>query len=124
MTKTFLTYTSIIEALTGLALIAVPARAAILLLETELSGSLEIILAMVGGAAIFSLALGCWLARQNAAADTLVKALLFYNFAVATILLYGALGLGFKGPALWAVIIFHYFQTIVSLWIIQKKPAK
>jgi hypothetical protein len=124
MTKTFLTYTAIIEAITGLALIAVPSRAALLLLQTDLSGSLELILAMVGGAAIFSLALGSWLARANAAAVTIVKMLIFYNFAVASILLYGALGLGFNGPALWVVIIFHYFQTILSLRIIQKKPAK
>src|SRR5450755_2033548 len=101
MTKTFLTYTAIIEAITGLALIAVPSRAALLLLQTDLTGSLELILAMVGGAAIFSLALGSWLARANAAAVTMVKVLIFYNFAVASILLYGALGLGFNGPALW-----------------------
>jgi hypothetical protein len=124
MIKSFLTYTSIIEALTGVALIAVPATAAKLLLQSELSGSLEIILAMVGGAAIFSLAIGCWLARQLKDAGIIVKALLFYNFSVASILLYGALGLGFKGPALWGVIIFHYFQTIISLQIILKKPAK
>ena len=120
--KTFLTYTSIVEALTGLALMIVPSRTVLLLLEADLSGPLETILAMIGGAGIFSLSLACWLARPNAAASVAVKALLFYNFSVTVILLYGALGLGFKGPALWFVIIFHLFQTIMSIVVIQKNP--
>jgi hypothetical protein len=35
------------------------------------------------------------------------RMLLFYNMVITVILLYAALGLGFKGPALWGVIIFH-----------------
>jgi len=66
MTIPFLTYTAIIEGLTGLALIAIPAKTGLLLLETELSSPLDILLAMVGGAAIFSLALGTWFARSDA----------------------------------------------------------
>jgi hypothetical protein len=121
--KSFLTYTAVIEALTGLALLAVPSKAAWLLLETELSGPLEIILAMVAGAAILSLAFTSWLTRKKTTGLDSVRMLLFYNFALTSILLYAALGLGFKGPALWGVIIFHLFQTIMSIRIIQKKPV-
>jgi hypothetical protein len=119
--KKFLTYTAIIEALTGIGLLVIPSKVVSILLESELDGSLEIILSMVAGAAIFSLALGCWFSRVQPAALTMVRAMLFYNFAVATILLYGALGLGFKGPALWLVIIFHYFQTVICILYIKKK---
>jgi hypothetical protein len=119
--KSYLTYSSIIEALTGLGLLIAPSKVVLLLLETELSGSLEIILAMIAGAAIFSLALTCWLSRADAAAPVAIKTLLFYNFAVAAILLYGAVGLGFKSPALWLVIIFHFLQTVVGILIINKK---
>ena len=54
MWKFFFTYTGIIEALTGLGLLMVPAKVARLLLGAELRGSLEIILAMVAGAAILT----------------------------------------------------------------------
>jgi|SRR5450432_352650 len=120
MTKPFLTYTAIIEGLTGLALIAIPAKTGLLLLETELSSPLDILLAMVGGAAIFSLALGTWFARSDATSKAALNMLLFYNGAVACILLYGALGLGFKGILLWAVIIFHFCQTGICIGIIRK----
>jgi hypothetical protein len=122
--KLFLTYTAIIEALTGLALIAIPSKAAMILLEAELSGSMEIILAMVAGIAILSLAYMSWLKRNNTTDPDPVKMLLFYNFTITCILLYGALGLGFKGPVLWAVIVFHTIQTVISLRMIQKKPVK
>jgi hypothetical protein len=119
--KSFLTYTAMIEALTGLGLLIVPSKVVLILFESELNGSLAIIFSMIAGAAIFSLALICWLFRMQKAALTMVKAMLFYNFVVATILLYGALGLGFKGPALWLVIIFHFFQTAICLLHIYKR---
>jgi hypothetical protein len=119
--KSYLSYSSIVEAITGLGLLIAPSKVVLLLLEMELNGSLEIILAMIAGAAIFSLALNCWLSRADAAAPVAIKTLLFYNFAVAAILLYGALGLEFKGPALWLVIIFHFFQTVMGILIINKK---
>jgi len=119
--KSFLAYTAIIEALTGLGLLIFPSRVVRILLETELNGSLEIILSMVAGAAICSLALNCWFSRQHAAALIAVRAMLFYNFAVASILLYGAWGLGFKGFALWLVIIFHFIQTVICIFFINKR---
>ena len=119
--KSFLTYTAIIEALTGLGLIIIPSKVVTLLLEANLNGSLEIILSMVAGAAVFSLALACWFFRMQSGAFIAIRAMLFYNFAVASILLYGALGLGFKGSVLWLVIIFHFFQSVICILYINKK---
>jgi hypothetical protein len=119
--KSFLIYTAIIEALTGLGLIIVPSKVVSLLFEVELNGPLEIILSMVAGAAIFSLALACWFFRLQSGAFIAIRAMLFYNFAVASILLYGALGLGFRGPALWIVVIFHFFQTAICILYMNRK---
>jgi hypothetical protein len=121
--KSFLTYTAIIEALTGLGLIIIPSKVVLILLETELNGSLEVILSMVAGAAIFSLALACWFFRLRSGVSITIRAMLFYNFAVASILLYGALGLGFKGAVLWLVIIFHFFQSVICILYINKKNS-
>src|SRR4051812_22935170 len=112
MQKTFFTYTGIIEALTGLGLLIAPAAVTRILLGAELQDSLEIVLAMVAGAAIFSVALVSWLSRKNIVAVMSLAVLLFYNFAVSLILLYSTLGLKFSGMFLWGVIAFHLFQTV------------
>src|SRR5207248_11690756 len=56
--------TAIIEAATGLGLIAVPAIVVRLLLDAEMSGA-TIPLARVAGVALFALCVACWLARDD-----------------------------------------------------------
>jgi|SRR5450432_237655 hypothetical protein len=119
--KSFLTYSAIIEAITGLALIFAPSKTILILLKAETNGSLEMTLAMVAGVAIFSLAIFCWLIRRHSSALLAIKSMSFYNFAVAAILLYATLGLGFTGPALWLVIVFHFIQTAIGILLINKK---
>jgi hypothetical protein len=119
--KSFLTYSALIEASTGFALILAPSKTVLLLFRMELNGSLEMTLARVAGAAIFSLAIVCWLIRKHSGAHLTIKAMSFYNFAVAAILLYAALGLGFTGPVLWIVIVFHFIQTAIGILLISKK---
>jgi hypothetical protein len=119
--KSFLTYSAIIEAITGLALIFAPSKTILILLKAETNGSLEMTLAMVAGAAIFSLAIFCWLIRRHSSAPLAIKSMSFYNFAVAAILLYATLGMGFTGPALWLVIVFHFIQTAIGILLINKK---
>jgi hypothetical protein len=121
MAKTYLTYTGVIEALTGVALIFVPSLVGQLLFGSELNSALGTALAMVGGAAVFSLAIGCGMARSTPASLVAVKMLLIYNTAVTLVLLYAVLGLGFKTIPLWGVIIFHIVQTVLGLKIIQTK---
>jgi hypothetical protein len=108
--KTFLTVTAIIEAGAGLALLAVPSVTASLLLGTPLDSAAAVSLARVGGAAILALALICWLARRDArnlASRDLVVAMLFYNFAVAAVLVLAGLGDGQHGVLLWPALAFH-----------------
>jgi hypothetical protein len=70
------TLTAVIEAPTGLALIAMPSPVGRLLLGAEFFG--------VAGIALFALGIACWLARddtQSRAARGLVAAMLLYNVA-------------------------------------------
>jgi hypothetical protein len=78
--KNFLTYTAIIEAITGLGLMIIPSTIARILLNSELEGPVATLLAMVGGAAIFSLAMGAWFNRSDIHLRLAVKMLLFYNW--------------------------------------------
>ena len=118
--KIFLTYTAIIEVLTGLGLLFIPATVVRILCATALNGSLTLLLAMVAGAAIFSLGLVSWLARSVINPSVEIKMLLFYNASVTLILFYGAMKLGFGGIVLWSVIVLHFVQTIISILMIRK----
>lgn len=123
MAKSFFTYTAIIEALTGLGLLAAPALVAKILLGTELSGSLEMVLAMVAGVAICSVALLSWLARSYPVSGLSLWPLLLYNFAVSLVLLYAVWGMGFRGMIICAVIVFHIFQSVMCWLLLKKQKA-
>ena len=101
--------TAIIEAATGLGLIAVPAIVVRLLLDAEMSGA-TIPLGRVAGVALLALGVACWLARddtQTRAARGLVSAMVLYNLGAVIIL--GSAGLGSQpvGIALWPAVILH-----------------
>src|SRR5947208_14656016 len=101
MMKRFLTLTAIIEAATGLALIAVPAIVVRLLLGAEISGA-SIPLGRVGGAALLALGVACWLARddtQSRATRGLVVAMLMYNIVEIAFLAFVWIGLIHHGVA-------------------------
>jgi len=119
--KTFLTYTAVIEAITGLGLIFFPSVIARILLNAELDALPSILLAMVGGTAILSLAFGAWLARSSFHSPITIKISLLYNISVSLVLIFGVFKMGFGGIALWVVIVFHVVQTIISLLFFQKR---
>src|SRR5881392_10012 len=107
--KRFLTLTAIIEAATGLALIALPATVVWLLLGAEISGA-SIPLGRVAGAALLALGVACWLARgdtQSRATRGLVVAMLVYNIAATAVLALAGIGLGLHGVVLWTAVILH-----------------
>src|SRR5258708_36047953 len=104
-----LKYTAIIEAATGLGLLAVPAIVVRLLLGAEISGA-SIPLGRVAGAALLALGVACWLARddtQSRAARGLVVAMLMYNIPATAILAFAGIGLGLHGAALWPAVVLH-----------------
>ena len=117
MMKRFLILTAIIEAATGLALIAVPAIVVWLLLGAEISGA-SIPLGRVAGAALLALGVACWLARddtQSRAARGLVVAMLIYNIVATAVLAFAGIGLGLHGVALWPAVVLH---AVMAIWCI------
>jgi hypothetical protein len=112
-----LKFTAIIEAATGLGLIAVPAIVVGLLLGAEISGA-SIPLGRVAGAALLALGVACWLARddmQSRAARGLVVAMLTYNIPATAVLAFAGIALGLHGVVLWPAVVLH---AVMAVWCV------
>ena len=125
MMKRFLTLTAIIEAATGLALIAVPAIVVRLLLGAEISGA-SIPLGRVAGAALLALGVACWLARddtQSRTARGLVVAMLMYNIVATAVLAFAGIGLGLHGVVLWPAVVLHAAMGAWCVASLRRSPS-
>lgn len=108
--------TAVVEAATGLALLIAPAPLVQVLLGAAPDAPIGTTAARVAGAAVLSLAVVCWIARDDVvskAARGLGSAMLFYNFAVVVILVLGWLRYGISGVAFWPVVTTH---IVLGLW--------
>jgi hypothetical protein len=113
--KRLLTLTAILEAATGLGLIAVPILVVGLLFGAELIG-VSIPVARVTGIALIALGVACWLARsdtQNRAAEGLVVAMLLYNVGTVAVLTFAGAGLRLQGMLLWPAVVLH---AVMAVW--------
>ena len=116
--KFLLIVTAVVEAATGLALLGLPSLVASLLLGASLDTSAALVVARVGGAALLSIGVSCWLARddqQSRAATGLIAALLLYNIAAVAVLVYAGMGLGLSGIGPWPAVIVH---AALAAWCI------
>ena len=119
----FLTLIAILEAATGLALIAVPSIVVQLLLGGEISGA-SIPLGRVAGVALFALGAACWLARadtHSCAARGLVAAMLLYNVGVVAVLAFAGLHAGPHGVVLWPAVVIHAALASWCIAILRSK---
>lgn len=119
-----LALSAIIEAATGLALIAVPAIVVQLLLGAEISGA-SMPLGRVAGAALLALGVACWLARsdiQSRAARGLVVAMLMYNVVATAVLAFAGIGLGLHGVALWPAVVLHAAMAVWCFVCLRRGP--
>ena len=122
--KRFLILTAIIEAATGLALIALPAIVVRLLLGAEISGA-SIPLGRVAGAALLALGVACLLARddtQSRAARGLVVAMLIYNIVATAVLAFAGIGLGLHGVVLWPAVVLHAAMAVCCVACLRRGP--
>jgi len=116
--KSLLIVTGAIEAATGLALFGLPSLAVSLLLGGSLEAPAALVLARVTGAALFALGVACLLARNDSksgAAAGVVTAMLLYNVAAASVLVYASVGVGLSGIGLWPAFLLH---AALAIWCI------
>ena len=116
--KNLLTVTAGIEAATGLALLGLPSLVVSLLLGGSLDTPAALVVARVTGAALLSLGVACWSARndeKSRAAVGVVTAMLMYNVAAVAVLAYAGIGLGLSGIGLWPAVLLH---AALAAWCI------
>ena len=125
--KNLLTLTAVIEVGTGLMLVALPSLLVTLLLGSSLDTPVALIVARVAGVALLALGVACWLARHDAqsrAARGLVGAMVLYNAAITTVLVYAGIGLGLSSIGLWPVVLLHAVMTVWCVMCLLNKPAQ
>jgi hypothetical protein len=116
--RTLLIVTALLEATAGFALAASPSLVILLLLGSPLDTPSGSVVGRLAGVALLTLGLVCWLAwndQLNRVTAGPAAAMLFYNIAVATLLVYARLGLGLPGIGLWPTVVLH---AALALWCI------
>ena len=116
--KSLLIVTAALETAIGLALLGLPSLVVLFLLGESLDAPAALVVARVTGAAMLSLGVACWLARsdeKSRAAAGLVAAMLLYNVAAVSVLLYASIGLALSGIGLWPAILLH---AALAVWCI------
>ena len=122
--KRIFTLMALFELGAGLALLCWPAAAVKLLLGASLEGWAALVVARVGGTALLTLGVACWMAHYDAesrGARRFLSAMVIYNLGAVVIL--GAAGLGSQpvGMALWAAVLLHLAMTVWSIATLVKR---
>ena len=102
--------TALVETATGFLLLVSPTLVVALLLGASLDSPAALIVARVAGAALLSLGIACWLARDDGpshSARGLIVALLLYNGATIAVLAYAGATLKLAGVLLWPAVGLH-----------------
>jgi hypothetical protein len=123
--KHLLILTAIIEAGTGIGLLALPSLLAQLLLGAPLDAPAALTVARVAGAGLLALGIACWLAAhdtQSCAARGVVSAIVVYNLGAVLIL--GAAGIQSQpvGIVLWPAVILHAVMTGWCVPCLRRSP--
>jgi hypothetical protein len=99
-----------VETPIGVMLLLSPSLVARFLLGVSLEAPGAFVVGRIAGAALLSLAGGCWLARDDGpsrAGRGLIAAMLLYNGAAVGILAHAGVVVGFVGVLLWPAVAVH-----------------
>lgn len=124
--KNFFIATAVFESLTALALLMAPALTSSLLLGSSLESSVAMLVGRVAGAALFTIAIACWSARndvQTHSAKGIMQAMLFYNVALILLLAYGAVTASLMGAGFFPAIIAHIVFGAWSVVCLLRAPV-
>lgn len=124
--KSLLIVTAAVEAATGVVLLTLPSLVVSLLLGGSLDTPATLVVARVTGAALSSLGVACWLARndeRSRAAFGLVVAMLLYNSAAVAVLAYAGIGAGLSGVGLWPAVLLHAALAVWCVACLRIKPV-
>lgn len=124
--KILLIVTSVIEAAIGLTLVLAPSVPVSVLLGVSLDAPAGLVVARVAGAALLSLGVACWLARndpRSRATTGLIAALLLYNAAAVAVLAHAGIGLGLSGIGLWPAVVLHAGMAVWCIACLRVKQA-
>lgn len=119
--------TAILEGLTGLGLLIMPSRTVSMLLGVEIGEPAGLVAGRIGGAAILGLAIACWQVRdgeRGGPATGVVAAMLFYNAAAASILVYAGIRLGLQSQMIWPAIVLHVALAVWCLLVLGRARTK
>lgn len=118
---TLLALAALVEAATGLLLLASPSLAGALLLGAapDAAGAA---LGRFGGVALLFLALACWPSRKAGRNEAAERAIWLFQPAAVACLVWVAFGLGLSGPLMWPALAYHAAATIVLGRLVLRSP--
>jgi hypothetical protein len=128
--KLLLIIAAVVEAGAGLTLLLMPIVVVSVLLGAPLDTPTGLVAARIAGAALVALAIACWQARngeRGSPATGVVKAMLFYNFATAMVLVYAGIRLDLRSAILWPAIVLHLGLGVLcasNLWFTHRKLSR
>jgi len=114
--KSLLVVSALAELCVGASLLLAPSLTVEILLGAGLGSPVSVLVGRVGGAALLSIGLSCWLDRnrnRSSRSRGLVVGLAVYNGTVAALLTYAAVADGMKSVAIWPTIILH---AVLLIW--------
>jgi hypothetical protein len=116
--KYLLIVTAVGEGGTGLLLLFLPTFLLALLLGVEQAAPEALVVARIAGAALVTIGVACWLARNDhggRAQQGMLAGVLIYDVGAAGVLAYAGLVLSMAGIALWPAVVLH---TALGVWCV------
>jgi hypothetical protein len=118
MARKLLIVTVLVEMPIGLMLLLSPPPVAGLLLGASLDAPAALIVSRIAGAALLSLGVACWLARDDGPSGALrglIAAMVLYNCAAVAVLAHAGAVVGLVGVLMWPAVALH---AALAVWCI------